>query len=159
MNIVTEYDNILNKLDDIVKTLQLNTGARYKLRRLYQRKKWLDIAARPTEDELVRLALDRIKQDPIQFDLFIDMLRDTEGMDLIVTTLTGGELRGSTYLIPRVYNRRGGEYPTTVCSVLQPFTGFMTFVMKFTNVRFHGLLTAARAYNAERWNMLEVLGD
>ena len=27
----------------------------------------------------------------------------------------------------------------------------MTFVMIFTNVRFHGLLTAARAYNAERW--------
>ena len=45
------------------------------------------------EGELVTLALVRIKQDPSQFDLFIDMLRDTEGMDLIVTTLTGGELR------------------------------------------------------------------
>ena len=41
---------------------------------------------------------------------------------------------------PRVYNRRGGEYPTTLCSVLQPFTGFMTSVMIFTNVWFHGLL-------------------
>ena len=49
------------------------------------------------EGELVTLALVRIKQDPSQFDLFIDMLRDTEGMDLIVTTLTGGELRCSTY--------------------------------------------------------------
>ena len=44
------------------------------------------------------------------------------------------------YVISRVYNR-GGEYPTTQCSVLQPFTGFMTFVMIFTNVWFHGLLS------------------
>ena len=49
------------------------------------------------EGELVRLALLRIEQDPSQFDLFIDMLRDTEGMDLIVTTLAAGELRCSTY--------------------------------------------------------------
>ena len=40
---------------------------------------------------------------------------------------------------------------TTVCSLLQPFTGFMTVVIIFTNVRFHGLPTAMRAYNAERW--------
>ena len=99
MNIVTGYDIVLNKLDDIIKTLQLNPGARDKLTRLYQREKWLDIAARPAEDELVKCALDRIKQDPSQFDLFIDMLCDTEGMDLIVTTLIEGELRCSTYLI------------------------------------------------------------
>ena len=92
MNIVTGYDNVLNKLNDITKTLQLNHCARDKLTRLYQRKEWLDIAARPTADELVVLASVRIKQDPSQFDLFIDMLRDTEGMDQIVTTLTGGEL-------------------------------------------------------------------
>ena len=97
MNIVTGYDKVLNKLDDIIKTLQLNPGARDKLTRLYRQDKWLDIAARPTEDELVTLALERIKQDPSQFDLFIDMLRDTEGMDLIVTTLTAGELRCSLY--------------------------------------------------------------
>ena len=95
--IVTEYDRVLNKLSDITKTLQLNPGARDKLTLLYQQEKWLDIAARPAEGELVRLALDRIKQDPSQFDLFIDMLHDTEGMDLIVTTLTAGELRCSTY--------------------------------------------------------------
>ena len=97
MNIVTGYDKVLNKLDDITKTLQLNPGARDKLTRLYQQKEWLGIAARPAEGDLVTLALDRIKQDPSQFDLFIDMLRDTEGMDLIVTTLTAGELRCSTY--------------------------------------------------------------
>ena len=90
--IVTGYDRVLNKLNDITQTLQLNPGARDKLTRLYQQKEWLGIAAKTAEGELVTLALDRIKHDPSQFDLFIDMLRDTEGMDLIVTKLTGSEL-------------------------------------------------------------------
>ena len=98
--IVTGYDRVREKLNDITQTLQLNPGARDKLTRLYQQKEWLGIAARPKEGELVRLrlALDRIKQGPSQFDLFIDMLCDTEAVDLIVTTLTAGELRCGTYM-------------------------------------------------------------
>ena len=92
MNIVTGYYKVLNELDYITKTLKLISGAKGKLTRLYQQKEWLGIEARPEEDELVTLALNRIKQDPSQFDLFIDMLRDIEGMDLIVKALTGGEL-------------------------------------------------------------------
>ena len=90
--IVTGYYKVLNKLDDINETLRSNSDTKDKLTRLYQQKEWLHIAATPVESELVKLALDRIKQDPDQFDLFIDMLRNTEGMDLIVKTLTGGEL-------------------------------------------------------------------
>ena len=80
-------------LSDLTEALQLCPGAREKLTSLYQKHKWLSIAAKPAESELVTLTLERIKQDPSQFDLFIDMLRDTEGMDLIVKTLTAGELR------------------------------------------------------------------
>ena len=98
MNIVTGYDKVLNDLDAITETLQLNPGAREKLTRIYQQKKWVNIAATPVEGELVKLALKRIEQDPSQFDRFIDMLRNIEGMDLIVKTLTGGELRCSSCL-------------------------------------------------------------
>ena len=98
MNIVTGYDKVLNVLDDITQALQLNPCARDKLTRLCQQEKWLNIAATPLEGELVKLALKRIEQDASQFDLFIDMLRNIEGMDLIVKTLTGGELRCSSYL-------------------------------------------------------------
>ena len=42
----------------------------------------------PTEDQLVTLALQRIKQDPNPYDLFIDMLRDISGMDLTVDRIT-----------------------------------------------------------------------
>lgn len=92
MNIDTGYDRVLSKLSDITETLKLNSDAKDKLTSLYQKHKWLNIAAKPAEDDLVKLALDRIKQDPSQFDAFISMLQDTEGMDLIVETLTGGEL-------------------------------------------------------------------
>ena len=47
-----------------------------------------NIAGKPTEDELVILALQRIQQDPNQYDLFIDMLRDIPGMDLTVDRIT-----------------------------------------------------------------------
>ena len=93
INIVTEYNKVLNELNGITETLQLNPGARDKLTRLYQQEKWLNIAATPVEGKLVKLALKRIEQDSSQFDRFIDMLRNIEGMDLIVKTLTGGELR------------------------------------------------------------------
>lgn len=92
MNIVTGYDRVLSKLSDITETLKLNSDAKDKLTSLYQKHKWLSIAAKPVEDDLVKLALDRIKQDPSQFGMFISMLQDTKGMDLIVKSLLGGKL-------------------------------------------------------------------
>ena len=46
------------------------------------------ITENPTENQLVTLALQRIKQDPKQYDMFIDMLRDISGMDLTVQRIT-----------------------------------------------------------------------
>ena len=95
MNIITGYNTILHKMSDIIKALKLNPGAREKLTSLYQQNEWLAIEESPVEDKLVRVALMRIEQDPDQFDLFIDMLCDIEGMDVIVNKLRGGELRCS----------------------------------------------------------------
>ena len=93
----TGYDRVRSNLLQITKALKSTPGARENLILHYIQHKWLDTTENPAEGELVRLALVRIKQDPSQFDLFIDMLRDTEGMDLIVTTLTGRELRYALY--------------------------------------------------------------
>ena len=95
MNIVTGYDSVLSSLSDITETLKLNSGARDKLTSLYQEHKWLNISEKPVEDDLVKLALNRIKQDPNQFDMFISILNEIEGMDLIIKTLTGGKLISS----------------------------------------------------------------
>ena len=98
MNIITGYDQVLDKLGDITVALKLNPGARDKLTSLYHQNRWLEITENPDEEKLVRLALVRIKQDPSQFDLFIDMLGGIEGMDVTVKILTGGELRCSLCL-------------------------------------------------------------
>ena len=87
----TGYDRILRHLVAITRALKLTHGAREKLSLHYKQNEWIDITENPIEDELVTLALMRIKQDPNQYDQFVSMLRDIEGMDLIVNTITGGE--------------------------------------------------------------------
>ena len=88
----TGYDKIRRNLVAITKTLKSTHGAREKLTLHYKQNEWIDITENPLEDELVTLALMRIKQDPNQYDLFVSMLHDIEGMDLVVNTIiTSGE--------------------------------------------------------------------
>ena len=101
----TGYDRVRSNLLKITTALKSTPGARENLILHYIQHQWLGTTENPAESELVKLALVRIKQDPSQFDLFIDMLCDTEGMDLIVTTLTGGELRLAS-LLGRFTTRR-----------------------------------------------------
>ena len=75
---------------DLVTTLKSNSAARHKLTLYYKEHAWLDITEYPTEYELVTLVLTRIKQDPSQYDRFVDTLRAIEGMDLIVNAITAG---------------------------------------------------------------------
>lgn len=73
-------------------TLRSTPGARELLTLHYKQNKWLKVTENPREDELVTFALVRIEQDPSQYDIFITMLRDIEGMDLIVNIISSGEL-------------------------------------------------------------------
>ena len=75
-------------MNDIITTLKANPGATDLLTGMYKQKGWMNTTVHPTEDELVTLALDRIKHDHKQYDLFIDMLRDIPGMDLTVDRIT-----------------------------------------------------------------------
>ena len=122
MNIITGYDTILHKLSDIIKALKLNPGAREKLTSLYQQNEWLAIDESPVEDKLVRVALMRIEQDPDQFDLFIDMLCDIEGMDVIVNKLRGGELRCSLCLYTYWTLCRKGNIRNPSCFIVHENT-------------------------------------
>lgn len=86
------FDSVLSNLVDIVRALKLSHGARAKLTLHFKQHKWLEITENPTEDELVALALERIKQDPSEYDLFVSMLCDVEGMDLIARKITSGKI-------------------------------------------------------------------
>ena len=76
-------------LDAIVDTLESNEPASQTLRRKVKAKGWLGLATNLTAEELVTLVLGRIEHDANQYGEFIAMLRDIEGMDLIVKTLPG----------------------------------------------------------------------
>ena len=82
-----EYKSVLAHLGEITKHLKLNDGAKLDLTQKYREKSWIDIAENPDEDRLIRLALIRIETEVADFDVFIDMLKSTVGMDSIVTKI------------------------------------------------------------------------
>lgn len=82
-----EHNKVLRNMNNITSTLKLAPGATDKLREKYKQNEWIDIIANPSEDQLVAIAVERIKQDPKQHDLFIAMLNDITGMDLIVKNI------------------------------------------------------------------------
>ena len=86
---IPEYQRVITNLESITTALQLNPPASQSLRQKCKEKKWLGLAANPREEQLATFVLGRIEQDANQYDEFITMLRDIEGMDLIVKTLTG----------------------------------------------------------------------
>ena len=70
------YDKVRCNMNNIITTLKSIPGATDMLIGMYKQKGWTNITVHPAEDQQVTLALQRIKQDPKQYDLFIDMLRD-----------------------------------------------------------------------------------
>ena len=89
----TGYYRVLSNMRDIITALKSTPGATYMLTGKYKQGGWMTFTENPTEYQLVTLALRRIQQDPNQYYLFIDMLRDIPGMDLTVNRITSfGEL-------------------------------------------------------------------
>ena len=88
---ISEYEKVLANLVTIVTTLKASPTAKLKLTLHYKEKDWISIYETPDEDALVILALHRIKQDPNQFNVFIDMLQCIKEMDQIVNAIIGGE--------------------------------------------------------------------
>ena len=82
------YDKVRENMVSITRALKYTPGARDELILHFVQHGWLDTTESPVESDLAQLALKKIEEDPIQFGVFIDMLRNTEGMSLIVTKFT-----------------------------------------------------------------------
>ena len=82
------YDLVKSHLVDITKLLNATEGAREVLTQHYVQIGWLDHTQNPSEDKLVRQALQRMEIDPSQYDKFLTMLRSIKGLDIIVNKLT-----------------------------------------------------------------------
>ena len=84
-----EYKSVLEHIGNISYSLKGNSAAKQALTFKYQEKGWIAITESPDETSLVRLVLTRISLDPSQYRIFMDMLKDTEGMDIIVNIIEG----------------------------------------------------------------------
>ena len=69
--------------------LDVNHDANQRLRQKFQKERWLSVGSDTGGERLVTVALSRIEHDARQFQQFIDMLNDIDGMDQIVKKLTG----------------------------------------------------------------------
>ena len=85
------YDIVLSHLVDITNVLKTALGAKRNLTAHFIQNRWMAITQNPSESELVVLALQRIKIDPSQYDIFLDMLRSIPEFELIVNALSHGE--------------------------------------------------------------------
>ena len=85
----SEYQCVLHNLDNIATQLEALPAAKDRLTRKFKSKEWLGLTAKPTEEELVTVALVRIQQDSSQYGEFVHMFQDIPEMDLLVKTLTG----------------------------------------------------------------------
>ena len=54
----------------------------------FMERKWLEITAKPSETDLVLLALSRIEGNSHTFHELVKMLNEISGMDLVVQNLT-----------------------------------------------------------------------
>ena len=74
-------------LKDIVGTLMCNTAAHHALRLNVKSKGWLETYEKPTAEDLVSIILNRIEHNASDYSVFMDMLHNTDGMDLIAEKL------------------------------------------------------------------------
>ena len=85
----SEYTRVRQSLGAITEVLDVNHDANQSLRQKFQEERWLSVGSDTEGEGLVTVALSRIKNDAGQFQQFIDMLNDIDGMDQIVKKLTG----------------------------------------------------------------------
>lgn len=84
-----EYKSVRKNLRTINDHLRVNQGARQSLTEEYEEKEWIGIAYNPAVSEFTGLALNRIENDASQYHIFMDMLRNIKGIDIVVSRIEG----------------------------------------------------------------------
>ena len=84
-----QYKAVLSHLEKLTTTLTVTPGSEGSLLLKFQELSWLAIGAVATAQELVTLALNRIETDVRDYEVFINMLKDTAGMEQVVKMIAG----------------------------------------------------------------------
>ena len=83
-----QYNVVLKKLEVLTERLQRAKEVETLLQK-FKMEKWIADGATATANELVLLALDRIKNQVTDYDVFIKMLRSMPGVKSIADQMTG----------------------------------------------------------------------
>lgn len=84
-----EYKCVLEHMGTIYDHLKINKGARESLTIKYEEKRWIALGESPNEKFLVEQALARISSDASQYHIFMDMLKEIVGMEIIWKKIRG----------------------------------------------------------------------
>ena len=84
-----QYRAVLEKLVPLVRTIEATPGSLKALQQHFIAKSWLDPITKTNANGLALLALNRIKTNVKDYDVFMGMLSSVTGMDQIVIIIKG----------------------------------------------------------------------
>ena len=83
-----QYDVVLEKLEELTECLQFTKEVETLLQK-FKTQKWIALGTTATANELVLLALNRIKRQVTDYDVFIRMLKSMPGVKPISDQMMG----------------------------------------------------------------------
>ena len=84
-----QYEHVLKKYDRLTRHLHTNKEDRKTLFGKFVVKRWHSPGDCASENDLINIALNRIKDNPTEYEVFIEMLKQITGMANIVMDLKG----------------------------------------------------------------------
>ena len=82
-----QYRAVLNALEDITTAIKATPEVKESVLIKFKMKQWIKPTTACSEAELAECALEKVRQDPDQFPILVQMFRDTVGMDIIAKKL------------------------------------------------------------------------
>lgn len=73
----------------LIETLKSTPGARDAFLHRFMQKNWIATTATPSESDLVLLACNKIKQKASEYETVLKMLKEMDGMDIVIENLEG----------------------------------------------------------------------
>ena len=88
-----EYKKVLANLPTIIVALQANKTAKDNLCLGLKQQEWIHFADEPSAQDMLKVVLNRIKDEATEYHVFMTLLSRTTGLDLIKKKIqgTGGE--------------------------------------------------------------------
>ena len=82
-----QYDTVLGLLEAIITAITVTPGVKETLSIRFMEERWINHTVDCSGRQLAECALERVREDPEQFPIVVEMFRATAGMDIIANRL------------------------------------------------------------------------